>query len=332
MIARLAIQAGCDGPRPLNPVRDLDAVADLLEAVFKRDLGVGGRRMIRKARAMSKTGPLVYLLSHLSEARGGLSPGLVWEQNGQIVGNVTLMRSNRQPGAWQMANVAVHPDHRHRGIATRLLKAAVEHISQRNGRAISLQVRQNHPAVALYRQLGFQSLGAVTRWRLDGRWQLDQILTTGRSLRRARRSDWAAIWRLFHSVTPAAHGWPDPRQEKDFRPNFWRGVADFIDGQVTHRWVRPSTTGAGLDGYAELCTRPGSYHRLTLRTRPAVSGELEGDLLQMALRHIWPPGTNRVLVDHPAGDAPAEGRLREAGFRPLRTLVLMKLILAKADK
>jgi len=313
------------GPRPLNPMRDLGAVADLLEAVFGRNLDASGRRMIREARMMSRIGPLLYLLSPFSQASAGLNPGLVWEEDDKIVGNVTIMPSQNRSGRWQMANVAVHPDYRRRGIATRLLDATIEHVRQRNGCSVSLQVKGDSTGVALYEQLGFQSLGAVTRWQLTGRLQLDQILAQSRPLRKARRDDWTAIWRLFCSASPAARGWPEPLSEKDFRPNIRRWAADLLAGHLVKRWVSPGATAAGLDGYVELQTWPGAKTQLTLRVRPEASGQLEGDLLVMALRHLSRRGYPEAVIDHPAGDVPAEGRLREAGFRPLRTLLLMQL-------
>lgn len=177
----------------------------------------------------------------------------------------------------------------------------------------------------LYSGLGFQSLGAVTCWQLDSRLRLDQILASGRPLSKAQKSHWALIWGLFSSVPRAAQGWPDQLSKADFRPSSRRWVADFAMGRSVHRWVAPGATAAALDGYIQLETAPGSRSRLTLRVRPEASGELEGDLLVVALRQMVRRGSARAVIEHPAGDVAAEGRLREAGFRPYRTLLLMRL-------
>lgn len=327
MVTRTALRLNLQqhGLRPLNPVRDLGGVADLLEKVFSRELDANGRQMIREARMLSRTGPLLYLLSLLSGGIMGLSPGFVWDEDGQIIGNITMMRSSKRPRAWQVANVAVHPDYRHQGIATRMVEAAVDYVCRQNGHSIDLQVRQDNPAVALYLQLGFQSLGAVTRWELSGRMRKAQILTHGRTVVRAQRQDWAAIWQLFRSVMPAAQGWPDPWSESDFQPSYRRWLADLAGIRTVKRWVAPRAAGPGLDGYIEFRASPGMVPQLTLRVRPELSAELEGDLLLVALRHMSRKGHYRAISDHPAGDVPAEGRLREAGFRPLRTLLVMRL-------
>ncbi len=327
MVARIALEMDRprSGPRPLNPGRDLGAVADLLELVFRRELDATGRQLIREARLISRAGPLIYLLTFLSGTSLGLSPGFVWDEDGRVVGNVTLLRSRNRPGGWRMANVAVYPDYRRRGIATRLLNAATQHIRRLEGRSINLQVGEDSPAIMLYGRLGFESLGAVTHWRLEGRPRLDQILASGQPLSRAHKSHWAVLWRLFSSVTRAAQGWPDQLSEEDFRPSFQRWVADMMMGRSMHRWVASGATAAVLDGYVQLETASGLTSRLTLRVRPEASGELEGDLLLRALRQVAHRGFTRAVIEHPAGDVAAEGRLREAGFRPYRTLVLMRL-------
>jgi ribosomal protein S18 acetylase RimI-like enzyme len=327
MVARTALQLGLhrQGLRPLNPARDLAAVADLLERVFSRELDAAGRQMIREARAMGRLGPFMYLLYPLSGGLMGLSPGFVWDERGQIIGNVTIMRSARWPGAWQVANVAVHPDHRRRGIATALVEAAMDYTAGRGGHRLSLQVREENPAVLLYQRLGFQALGSVTRWESGGRPRLNQVLAPGRLVIRARPEHGPAIWRLFCSAAPAAQGWPDPLTEEHFCPGLWRRLADVLAARSVRRWVAPSPAVGGLDGYAEYRASPGVIPQVSLRVREEAAGLVEGDLLLAALRHWSDKGHYQAIVDHPAGDVPAEGRLREAGFRPVRTLLMMQL-------
>ena len=321
----MGLRYGQQGLRPLHPVRDLGAVADLLERVFSRDLDANGRQMIREARMMSRTGPLMYLLAPLSGGGVGFSPGYVWEEDGQIVGNVTMIRSGKRPGFWQVANVAVDHDHRRQGIASRMMEESIDYIRRHNGRDISLQVRQDNSAVGLYHRFNFQSQGSVTRWQLNGRLCLDQVLSQGRKVIQARRDDWAQIWELSHSVSPAAQGWPEPRSESDFRPSFWRWLGDVVSARLVKRWVAPSVLGDVLDGYVEVRAYSGAIPQITLRVRPKLSDQLEGDLLVAALSYLSDRGYYRALADHPAGDVPAEGRFREAGFRPQRTLLLMQL-------
>lgn len=59
-----------------------------------------------------------------------------------------------------MMNVAVHPDHRRRGVAEALVLALCEALKQRGSGCLTLEVRaSNEPAKALYGKLGFELAG-----------------------------------------------------------------------------------------------------------------------------------------------------------------------------
>ena len=57
-------------------------------------------------------------------------------------------------------NVAVHPDHRRKGIAEALIKRLVSELKARGSHALMLEVRaSNVPAISLYEKLGFLQVG-----------------------------------------------------------------------------------------------------------------------------------------------------------------------------
>ena len=59
-----------------------------------------------------------------------------------------------------MMNVAVHPDHRRRGIAEALVIALVDALQASGSHCLTLEVRaSNEPAKALYEKLGFAQVG-----------------------------------------------------------------------------------------------------------------------------------------------------------------------------
>ena len=70
------------------------------------------------------------------------------------VGSQTVM------GETDMMNIAVHPDHRRKGIAERLVNELVEKLKQRQSKCLTLEVRaSNAPAKQLYEKLGFREVG-----------------------------------------------------------------------------------------------------------------------------------------------------------------------------
>ena len=63
-------------------------------------------------------------------------------------------------GEADMMNVAVHPDHRRKGIGEKLIVALMKELKERDCVSLALEVRaSNAPAIALYEKLGFQQIG-----------------------------------------------------------------------------------------------------------------------------------------------------------------------------
>lgn len=63
-------------------------------------------------------------------------------------------------GESDMMNVAVHPDHRRKGIAEALIENLSQGLKERGNVCLTLEVRaSNDPAIALYHKLGFTQVG-----------------------------------------------------------------------------------------------------------------------------------------------------------------------------
>jgi ribosomal-protein-alanine N-acetyltransferase len=89
-----------------------------------------------------------------------------WEGD-RLVGYVV---NSRYVDAWHVMNVAVDPDFRRRGIATRLLERLFEltHDDQRRGYTLEVRV-SNADAIALYENLGFVRQGIRRAYYTDNR-------------------------------------------------------------------------------------------------------------------------------------------------------------------
>ena len=92
-----------------------------------------------------------------SELKNPLSCWLVAEEDGVVagyVGSQTVIDES------DMMNIAVHPDHRRKGIAEALVMELVEALKKRESHCLTLEVRaSNEPAKALYEKLGFEQVG-----------------------------------------------------------------------------------------------------------------------------------------------------------------------------
>ena len=92
-----------------------------------------------------------------SELTNPLSLWLVAQEGDKIVGYIG---SQTVLDETDMMNLAVHPDHRRRGVARQLIEALVRVLKERGSHSLTLEVRaSNAPAISLYTQLGFAEAG-----------------------------------------------------------------------------------------------------------------------------------------------------------------------------
>jgi [ribosomal protein S18]-alanine N-acetyltransferase len=78
--------------------------------------------------------------------------------------------NSRYVDAWHVMNVAVHPDHQRRGVATALLERLFELTRDDERRGYTLEVRvSNEDAIRLYEKLGFESRGIRRGYYTDNR-------------------------------------------------------------------------------------------------------------------------------------------------------------------
>ena len=96
------------------------------------------------------------LSSIASELNNPLALWLVAVEDGDLIGYIG---SQSVMGESDMMNVAVHPDHRRKGVGETRVLALCEALSGENT-SLALEVRaSNAPAISLYEKLGFVQVG-----------------------------------------------------------------------------------------------------------------------------------------------------------------------------
>ncbi len=303
--------------RPINPARDMGAIADLIEVAFGDELGRTGNTLVADMRNLAMLGPLLTVVERVAPFAGGY----VWEQDGRLVGNVTA--TPEADGRWFVANVAVHPSCQGRGIARRLMEAAIEGVRRRGGRKVILQVRtDNEPAQRLYRRLGFRRYDTTVELLRPG------ALPSGArpqppGLRRLRTADWQALLELARASTPDEAQQVRPIEPKAFRPAPSQRLQAWLDsllgGQQTIRWGLMEDNVL-LAAVSILTASSGGSARLDLAVRPCARGPLEGLLADYGLAALagWAPRVVAATVS--TSHAEALRSLQGRSFAAVRSL------------
>jgi len=311
------------GLRPVHSRHDLGQIADLMEVCFAGSLDINGRAALRDMRMISRAGPLMWWLGRLT---GGIpeTDGFVWEEAGHVVGNVTLMPAGYGRG-WVIANVAVLPDYRRRGIARALMQAALDKVSRRGPFAVLQVDSDNDSARTLYESLGFRAQRVFVRWRRSALKAANTPEAGPLPLRAARPGDLPAVMALAEQTRPNERGglgWLRPIQPAVLRPSRLGDLALLTGGKSSELWVLPHADGT-LAAALHLERRIGGLTAtFDLITSPELPESVELALVHEAIRLL--DGYHRpMLTDHPADDTMAARALEQHGFRPERSLLHM---------
>lgn len=318
-----AVLGGSDaGPaagelRAVNPRTDMAAIAELIEASFGEELDPTGRRMVREMRTFGRAGFLGWLIGHLFLPPAAYPRGYVWELAGELVGNASLLPVPGESRRWVLANVAVHPDHRRRGIGRRLVNSCLQLARREGADEVLLQVRSdNTEARRLYRALGFSLLSVRGRW--EGRPRKLSITPHNEiHIRQPREGEWRQQWALAQRLFPEGLQWPYPLRRSWFEPHQFPGLLAF---RRNRHWVIGMGGGQLRASLTARFSRDSQGWHLALLVRPSDRGVLELPLLRQALRDLQPTGL-AVAFSYPTSIIDEE--LGELGFRCRRTLAWM---------
>jgi|EndMetStandDraft_7_1072992.scaffolds.fasta_scaffold206241_2 ribosomal protein S18 acetylase RimI-like enzyme len=119
----------------------------------------------RQAASADANSPYHFSKAYLIEVDGTIAGGLVGELltrnddhtaeiSAALLPLVTL--ETRLVGYWSILAIATYSEFRGKGLATRLLSRAVELAAAANAKGVCLTVEDtNHPAISVYRTLGF---------------------------------------------------------------------------------------------------------------------------------------------------------------------------------
>ncbi len=315
------------GIRPFDIGRDLRPVAELIADAFAHELDSRGNAALREMRIMSHIGGFLKLLNRSTGEFDDVFGGFVWIEDGKVVGNVTVQRADKTGNRWQIANVAVAPNYRGRGISRRLMNRALEHISSCGGQWAVLQVyARNAVARHLYSNLEFEELGgSVDLWlektpKIEPPPSMPNFYTFS-------SNHWQPLYELANSQHNAVAQWWRAVRRSDFQITLEQQASEWFSHAAGRNKVYRhcvQTTQRFDAAIILTAARWRGVHQLQLWVRPEKYGQHETELMQWALGVLqdyprWPIQVN-LSTEHVAALDVAQ----RYGFQVQQTLLTMR--------
>lgn len=301
--------------RPINVLRDLPAIADLIELCFHHSIDREGRRTIDQIRS----GDFIRWAPRLAEAAATPHTGFVWEQDGKVVGNASLIPFSYQgQRIYLIANIATHPEYRQRGIGRALTEHALQYARQRKANAVWLHVRDDNPgAIRIYARLGFVEQDRRTTWSNTPQAEAGPLKSEYRITERPAQA-WPQQKAWLQRLYPDDEAWYRRFDWDTLRPGLWNWLKHlFMDYEVRQWAVQKAGQLQAVVAWAPW--RSGS-DPLWLAPAPQADPAALAFLLHRVRRNLYHRSV--LSVELPAGQY--DESLRAAGFHPLRTLLWMR--------
>lgn len=315
--------------RPFDVNRDLGRVADLVELCFVDTLDQDGQRYLQQMRSAARNPSYLRWASMVAERTAMPLSGYVWEEADQIVGNLTLIPHIAQGKRFYLiANVAVHPNFRRRGIAVQITHKAIQHARQRGAQAVWLHVRaDNQSAIDLYQSLGFVEKACRTTWVLGRevytggfpeagilQQKMDQLHIRFGS---RRAVDWPIQRNWIRQSYPKEMSWHLSLRPIALQPGVW----GFLYRTINSLWVRHWAVYKRQRLLGVLSWQPSHMYADYLWL--ATSIEPDEEVITALLLHVRQQIASRrpLSLDYPAGRA--ESAIQQAGFHAHQTLKWM---------
>ena len=306
--------------RPLNVLRDLSAVADLIELCFSPTMDNDGQRYLSDMRRASRDDSFLRWATHVSETASMPLMGYVWEQDGRIIGNASLIPfRDKGKRVYLIANVATHPDYRRRGIGRALTERVMKQARAKHASAIWLHVRDDNPgAIKLYQDLGFEEMARRTTWQGTPEPRLSIPAANIKIVPRQARF-WPQQQDWLRRLYPKDLSWYQSWNMNALRPGLWNWFyLLFIDFNI-RQWA--AVQDEELLATLTWMPQGGRSDSLYAATSPTRLGrEALTSLLIHARRMItYPPS---LTLDYPTDEM--VDAILAAGFQPRRTLLWMR--------
>jgi len=321
--------------RPWDFEADHEGVIKLLDIVFEKELESKGLDVKVVFDEFKSIRPLLSFLGIFSKKYKHSMDGFVFEnEEGVIVASVNIGYSIYH---WEVAMVATHPDYRRRGLARKLVTAAIQHVKELGGELCVLEVLdENEPAYSLYRSLGFIHFDSLTRQKL-GYCKLSEIpLVTLpeeyeiRNCDRSKKSN-QARYDLDQRVSPKdVQDFHPVDKSKYFKPLLIRMIRPIAMRIIKTKYLSWLIHhGDDIVGHVSVSPsrEEGTPHRIEMMIDPEHSRILSEPLLTHCLETLRQNTSieENILVEFRSSEAPQLETTRRYEFVDIETLHILGL-------
>jgi GNAT superfamily N-acetyltransferase len=315
-----------DNLRPFDVRRDLKAVADLVERCFITTLDADGRRYIKQMHAAAHNPSYLQWASFAAERIPMPLSGYIWEEDGMIVGNLSLIPFKTEGlRCYLIANVAVDQHFRRRGIARALTLQAIAHAQRKGAHAVWLHVRaENNPAVNLYLSMGFNEQLRRSTWHsgeeLFGSSPAQSTTTPAEVIiTPPKKHHWPQQQTWLEEIYPPEIIWHMPFNINAFNPTLRGSFYRMMTATSMKQWAALSHDK--LIGVLSWQPFPNHSDNLWLATSPENEETAISSLLPHVRHHL--PRQSQLTLDYPAERGVQA--LKEGGLLLHQTLIWMVL-------
>ncbi len=324
VIAETASYSSSSHIRPLDIQRDLLAVADLIELCFASTMDPDGEQYLHQMRRAARDVNFLRWAPAATERASMPLSGYIWEEDGRLVGNLSLIPLTKQgKRVYFIANVAVHPEYRRRGIARALTEASLDYIRNRHVTHAWLQVRTDNPnAHNLYLSEGFIERARRSTWQaVPGKQKIQPDSPSGIVISRRYSFDWELQKYWLSQNYPPEIAWNLPFNANGFKPSLISEFFRFITGETARHWsARRNGRLVGTLTYEPTTT---ASDNIWLAAPPSLEDEVILALLPRVLNDLAP--YRPLALNYPAGRG--EDAFTAAGFKAHQTLIWMEAAL-----
>jgi ribosomal protein S18 acetylase RimI-like enzyme len=306
--------------RPLNIAQDLSQVADLIELCFVGTIDEEGNDYIRYLRKMALDTQSSYLgIGGFQRAYAPLQ-GFVYTVEEKIIGNLSLLPFHKSGEfIYLIANVAVAPAYRRKGIARQLTSRAIQYAHSKSAKSAWLQVRDDNPgAHQLYIEMGFQERCRRTSWTLHP----NAIRSPGRledlSMKITGKADWEEQQYWLNQVYPATVQWNLGFSLERFNPNWLLKLTRLLNGQFSRSFRFEN--GRQTLGYL-------TFEKTSLFSDPiwlACDEAFDDSILRSFFQSFYKRLNSSKPISINLPDGRAEQTLVDLGFVKNHTLIWME--------